>query len=575
MVNNQDNRPFADQLAEVGSLLSPSQTIALMGASITLRNWDTTNGNQTFPAWGFFTLANILLGQRLKITKVAATPGVGTGYVLGVHLPQVLAMRSLPGWIGIGGDGVVNDVNAATEDTSGDENTPGSTIWNLYQIYLQARAVGMRVIMFTATPFGATSTDKGGSTATVLTAVQKAMQASCNKWIKSAPSIYPGLIAIDTHAAMVYASSGLPDPVLCSDFNTLRTHPNKNGGVAQSMLIANAMNQVIPDNDTMALSQLDAANVLANPLMAGIAGGMFGGATGVVADSWKVNLGGTVPTTVCRKVSRRIVGCFAGAQAWQPSHAYAAGSRVFLTAAGQPWNGFVYHTVAGGVSAGAQPTNFSTALLGTSLDNGSITWVCQSISPQWQASHNYNVGDKVMPSIYNGLVYVCTVAGVAGAAEPTWGAIIGGTTADNTVTWKAYPYADDKIEGDWQEIQVTGGAGVGTAQLYQDSLALTPSVNYVAECEIEAEIHSGIYTWQLQLGASGMANAAYCNSDTDTTTEYRPGFYKGRLRTPPFALSATPGTGTVSLLIGVMNGGKATVRMSRARLMVTNDPVLS
>jgi hypothetical protein len=50
----------------------------------------------------------------------------------------------------------------------------------------------------------------------------------------------------------------------------------------------------------------------------------------------------------------------------------------------------------------------------------------------------YAVGDVVRPAVANGHVYICTTAGNSAAVEPTMGTVIGGTTADGTVTWTCY-----------------------------------------------------------------------------------------------------------------------------------------
>ena len=56
----------------------------------------------------------------------------------------------------------------------------------------------------------------------------------------------------------------------------------------------------------------------------------------------------------------------------------------------------------------------------------------------WQPLYDYSVGDFVVPTTGNTLnrIYECTAdAGTSGAGEPTWNTTIGGTTADDGITW--------------------------------------------------------------------------------------------------------------------------------------------
>jgi len=49
-------------------------------------------------------------------------------------------------------------------------------------------------------------------------------------------------------------------------------------------------------------------------------------------------------------------------------------------------------------------------------------------------------GDIREPTTPNGFVYICTVAGNQGAAEPTWPTVLGGTGVDGTCTWRCHAY---------------------------------------------------------------------------------------------------------------------------------------
>jgi hypothetical protein len=53
----------------------------------------------------------------------------------------------------------------------------------------------------------------------------------------------------------------------------------------------------------------------------------------------------------------------------------------------------------------------------------------------WLPSTFYPQGATVIPTISNGHLYTCTVAGTSGASEPAWNQFAGTTTIDGTVTW--------------------------------------------------------------------------------------------------------------------------------------------
>jgi len=51
---------------------------------------------------------------------------------------------------------------------------------------------------------------------------------------------------------------------------------------------------------------------------------------------------------------------------------------------------------------------------------------------RWEASNAYVLGEVAEPSVSNGHIYKVTTAGTSGVAEPAWGTVVGGTTADGT-----------------------------------------------------------------------------------------------------------------------------------------------
>jgi hypothetical protein len=57
--------------------------------------------------------------------------------------------------------------------------------------------------------------------------------------------------------------------------------------------------------------------------------------------------------------------------------------------------------------------------------------------PTWTAVTVKALNDEVQPSTFNGRFYR---ASNTGAAEPTWGTTVGGTTADGNITWTCYAF---------------------------------------------------------------------------------------------------------------------------------------
>ncbi len=61
------------------------------------------------------------------------------------------------------------------------------------------------------------------------------------------------------------------------------------------------------------------------------------------------------------------------------------------------------------------------------------------ITPIWETASVYTLGKIIQPTISNGLVYKCTVAGTSDASEPSWPTSgIGSTVVDGTCIWALY-----------------------------------------------------------------------------------------------------------------------------------------
>jgi len=62
-----------------------------------------------------------------------------------------------------------------------------------------------------------------------------------------------------------------------------------------------------------------------------------------------------------------------------------------------------------------------------------------AMSHVWVASTAYTVNEMVIPTVANGYIYKCIVAGTTSSDEPTWGTTIDGNTTDSGITWRCYP----------------------------------------------------------------------------------------------------------------------------------------
>lgn len=69
----------------------------------------------------------------------------------------------------------------------------------------------------------------------------------------------------------------------------------------------------------------------------------------------------------------------------------------------------------------------------------------------WSTPLTPAVGDMVVPAVWNGYVYICTVSGAVGGSEPTFGTTEGGSTTDNAATWIA---VKNRIEPDVDTLKV-------------------------------------------------------------------------------------------------------------------------
>jgi len=97
-----------------------------------------------------------------------------------------------------------------------------------------------------------------------------------------------------------------------------------------------------------------------------------------------------------------------------------------------------------------QFANFDGKLVGASQGEDPVHWdgtsnfvtLYSTIPNNYAVSTAYVLGDIVKPvaSATTDYYLVCTTAGTTGGAEPTWSAVNGATTTDNTATWTTVTY---------------------------------------------------------------------------------------------------------------------------------------
>lgn len=100
------------------------------------------------------------------------------------------------------------------------------------------------------------------------------------------------------------------------------------------------------------------------------------------------------------------------------------------------YNGHVYNCVQSGYSGPNEPVWPTTA-------NGFVEDI--QAYQYWKPSHFYDLFDIVLPAVPNGRFYVCTAAGTSGTSEPVWSVNDGVATSDNGAVWTGYRRAR------WQE----------------------------------------------------------------------------------------------------------------------------
>lgn len=156
--------------------------------------------------------------------------------------------------------------------------------------------------------------------------------------------------------------------------------------------------------------------------------------------------------------------------------AYTVGYRVIPATP----NGYAYDCTTAGTSHATNEPTWPT-VVGKTVTDGTVVWTCEGATAdreylldtsnytaflevrdedydgttvleanttngriqvgftpvKWAVNTAYSLDQQVVPTLLNGFVYQCVVAGTSHAAtEPTWPTTLGTTVVDNTATWR-------------------------------------------------------------------------------------------------------------------------------------------
>lgn len=347
--------------------LRPGNTVILFGCSITDNNYDSTGGTPiVWQSWGYWTWANMLLGQRFNVLNESGVGGNTTTLGLARFARDVLAYQPKY-WVAE--CGIVNDIFNSV--------APATTIANLTSMYAQAFAAGIITIAPTCTP------------ATFNTAQIAAWQ-QINAFIIDYCAKNPGMILVDVAAALESSTDGAPGATWTSD----GIHPVILGAQLMGRAYYEVLDPIIPKAFPVNSTQSKASptkNVYLNgngwgSNASGANGFTLGtGCTGVGPDNWGLSRTGTT-TIVGSKVAAsdwRAAGWFRAAVTTGSANDQAlvfpqdaifdpwtSGGGITLNRIYKPtvYNGCNYRCISGGsFASGVDPTATWSTTLGVTF----------------------------------------------------------------------------------------------------------------------------------------------------------------------------------------------------------------
>lgn len=283
-----------DQYAELASYSRRrAATVALLGDSFTALNappsgYGPTAGAQWYPSNGWWDWADTFLGKRTQRVGTFGVGGNHTGQIF-ARVSDVLALSPRPSFCVINGG--TNDANLGM--------TAASTIANQQSTIDALIAGGITPILTSPPPMPYNS------------AAQLVWLSDVLAWQKAYALSTPGLIYCDWRKYVVDPITGF----WRSGFSDDTIHPNSVGAAHLGRALADTLAAVIPARDTLTTVNNDPKLVNENPMMAGTAGTLGTGVTGVAPDLW--NAEAWVGDTVVAAVSSIEDNPITGERSWK------------------------------------------------------------------------------------------------------------------------------------------------------------------------------------------------------------------------------------------------------------------
>ena len=254
----------------VGPFPGASNTVVLLGDSITMFNAPSADGYLAYNGQAYFTWANAFLKQGFQVVNYAGVSGNTTTQMLARVSTDVVAYS--PGWCVVMGG--TNDITTGVSSST--------IISNLKSIYTALNNAGIRMVLLTILPDSRYGSDSTG----------QATWVTVNLWMKEWAKQQSSVVLVDTAAAIIDATN--PNLAMistcCMDSGT---HPNMSGSYLLGQAIANALSTAMVPPATLPEWNRDPLNFIVNTMNAGTGGSTASGATGSVATSWTLTNNGT------------------------------------------------------------------------------------------------------------------------------------------------------------------------------------------------------------------------------------------------------------------------------------------